>query len=702
MYLVSVILPVFNGEKYLNVCLDSICKQTLSNIEIICVNDGSTDNTLSILEKYSSKDQRIKIISTENNGQGSARNIALNYASGEYIAFVDADDWISNDALYLLYNDAKSRNLDMLFYQMINYMEYSGDYVETDLYNHICFEKNGIGEETIFNNNNTKDFLFEIPVCPVSKLYRKKFLDEYGLNFSEGMFFEDNEFFYKTYFKCQKAGFLKKHLYYRRRHKDSVTQIIDKRKFDIICAANNILNIFKANDKYEEYKKDVINHTFLMIVEWFKKFSLDLRQSFYKNIKENFKGFNEYCMDFKNNLEYENKVIHDFVVNNDYYLDFLLEYKLFKSEYIIYDGGGESIGGTVDYKNYKDSSSNKYKITIVIPIYNIGKYIHRTLMSIENQSFGVENIEVLLVDDASTDDTYDVLKYYSNKYGGFKVIHIINGSGSCGIPRNIGLLEASSDYVLFLDHDDLLEINALEILYDTIQNYNCDFVYGTYASVDVNLPTKIIYPNEKQGFFNGLSDNERSIAFPPPSIWTKLFKKDFLIKNNILFPTILGEDAIFMSKSLMKAKGVYYLGNSLICYHVLSDSSYTKNISFKYLLEGFASEEYLSDLYNSYENADLYKIRSEGILDFYLSQFYKSNLTKNEIINIFPALYRFTHRIYSLGLSPHVSEHNKILFDYILDKDISSILKYKNVNIEVPRKQKLKNFVKHNIKKVIR
>ena len=141
MYLVSVILPVFNGEKYLNVCLDSICKQTLSNIEIICVNDGSTDNTLSILEKYSSKDQRIKIISTENNGQGSARNIALNYASGEYIAFVDADDWISNDALYLLYNDAKSRNLDMLFYQMINYMEYSGDYVETDLYNHICFEK---------------------------------------------------------------------------------------------------------------------------------------------------------------------------------------------------------------------------------------------------------------------------------------------------------------------------------------------------------------------------------------------------------------------------------------------------------------------------------------------------------------------------------------------------------------------------------
>lgn len=702
MYSVSVIIPIFNGEKFLKKCLDSICKQTLDNIEIICINDGSTDNTLSILEKYSSKDQRIKIISTENNGQGSARNAALNCAEGEYIAFVDADDWIDHDALDLLYNDAKSRNLDLLFYQMMNYMDYSKDYVETDLYNHVCFEKNGIDENIIFNSNDTKDFLFEIPVCPVSKLYRRDFLEEHNLRFTEGMFFEDNDFFYKLYFKCQKAGFLKKHLYYRRRHKDSVTQIIDKRKFDIIYAANDILDVFKANGMYDVCKKDVINHTFLMVVEWFKKFSLDLRQSFYKTIKDNFKGFNEYCDDFKNNLDYENKVVHDFVVNNDYYLDFLSEYKLFKSEYIIYDGGREFIGGTDEYKSHVKSSSKRYKISIVIPIYNVGKYIHRTLLSIENQSFGVEDLEVLLVDDSSTDNTYDVLKDYSDKYDGFKVIHIKKGTGSCGTPRNVGLLEASSDYVLFLDHDDLLEINALEVLYNVIQCHDCDLVYGTYASVDVDLPTKIIYPNEKQGFFNGISDNERSIAFPPPSIWTKLFKRDFLIKNNIFFPTILGEDAIFMSKSLMSVKSAYYSGESLICYHVLSDTSYTKNISYKYLIEGFASEEYMFELYNDYGNENLYKIRSEGILDFYLSQFYKSNLTKNEVIDIFPALYNFTYRINSFGLSPHVNENNKILFNYILDKDIPSILELKKIGIDVPRKQKLKNIVKHIIKKVIR
>ena len=128
----------------------------------------------------------------------------------------------------------------------------------------------------------------------------------------------------------------------------------------------------------------------------------------------------------------------------------------------------------------------------------------------------------------------------------------------------------------------------------------------------------------------------------------------------------------------------------------------TKNVSYKYLIEGFTSEEYMFELYNDYGNDNLYKIRSEGILDFYLSQFYKSNLTKNEVIDIFPALYNFTYRINSLGFSPHVNENNKILFNYILDKDIPSILELKKIGMDVPRKQKLKNIVKHNIKKIIR
>ena len=109
---VSVIIPVFDTECYLPTCLDSILNQTLDNIEIICINDGSTDNSLEILKNYQKKDNRIKIINKDNEGQGVARNIGIDNAVGEYIAFVDSDDFIKEDMLEKLYESSKNNNLD--------------------------------------------------------------------------------------------------------------------------------------------------------------------------------------------------------------------------------------------------------------------------------------------------------------------------------------------------------------------------------------------------------------------------------------------------------------------------------------------------------------------------------------------------------------------------------------------------------------
>ena len=696
---VSIIVPVYNGEKYLNQCLDSISNQTLKNIEIICVNDGSTDKTGTILSHYSSKDKRFKIINTKNKGQGSARNTALNEAKGKYVAFVDADDWIDLNSMKLLYEFAETHDLDMLFFQMVNYVQSSGDIISTELYDIKSFEKNGIDENIIFNHETTHNFLFEIPVGPVSKFYRRQFLEFNNLRFPEGMFFEDNAFFYNAYFYCEKASFLKKQLYYRRRHGESVTQTFDESKFDIINATNSVLKVFHNHSMYEQYKKEVINHTFSMLIEWFKKSPLNIRQKFYEKIKNEFYGFGDLKGDFSENLNEDYNLIFNIMNNQEFYLDFLTDYKLKITDYLIYNGENEFSKDSDGYFKHKSKLSKKYKISVIIPIYNNEKIIHRTIMSIENQTFGIENIEVLLIDDDSNDNTYEVIKKYCEKYEGFTAIHIKNGTGSPGTPRNIGLIESSSDYVIFLDHDDLFEIDALETLYNSITKFECDFVYGTYASIDLDKPTKIIYPKEKHGYFNNIWENKRSIAFPPPSIWTKLFKRNFLINNNILFPTILGEDAIFVSKSLLNANGFCYLGNSLICYHNLNEKSYTNNISYKYLMEGFTSEDYMFDLYNDYDE-DFYKIRGEGILDFYLTQFYKSNLSENEINKIFPALYDFTKRLNSLGITPHVSQENILLYKYILNNDIKSIIIlkkkkfYKNIN--------LKKFAKKAIKKILR
>ena len=110
---VSVIVPIYNNEKYLKECLDSICNQTLTDIEIICVNDGSEDNSLKIIEEYKQKDNRIILINQDNLGVSAARNNGIKIATGEYIGFVDSDDYIDNDFYEKLYNAAKHNDSDM-------------------------------------------------------------------------------------------------------------------------------------------------------------------------------------------------------------------------------------------------------------------------------------------------------------------------------------------------------------------------------------------------------------------------------------------------------------------------------------------------------------------------------------------------------------------------------------------------------------
>ena len=126
---ISVILPVYNVEKYLGECLDSIINQTLKDIEVICVNDGSTDNSLSILKEYASKDTRIKIIDKENEGQGYARKVGLENAIGKYILFCDSDDYYADlTAFEELYNYIEKVNVDVVLFESIRYSKTRGFY----------------------------------------------------------------------------------------------------------------------------------------------------------------------------------------------------------------------------------------------------------------------------------------------------------------------------------------------------------------------------------------------------------------------------------------------------------------------------------------------------------------------------------------------------------------------------------------------
>ena len=119
---ISVIIPVFNVENYLAKCLDSVINQTLKEIEIICVDDGSTDNSFNILNEYKNSDDRIQVYQQENGGHSAATNTALKYIEGDYIFFLDSDDWIELDALEKLYNNATQNNSDLVLYDSIEHL----------------------------------------------------------------------------------------------------------------------------------------------------------------------------------------------------------------------------------------------------------------------------------------------------------------------------------------------------------------------------------------------------------------------------------------------------------------------------------------------------------------------------------------------------------------------------------------------------
>lgn len=183
MALVSVIIPVYNLEKYLKQCLESVVSQTLKDIEILCVNDGSTDSSLEILEEYASRDTRIRIINQENHGAGNARNTGLNIAAGEYLYFLDGDDYIENKTLELLVEKIVQVNADICIceHQFLDERTNSIILPEETLLQIELFDKN----DCISSQTNPEN-IFKVCIPQLAlKLYRASFIRKYQLEFQE-------------------------------------------------------------------------------------------------------------------------------------------------------------------------------------------------------------------------------------------------------------------------------------------------------------------------------------------------------------------------------------------------------------------------------------------------------------------------------------------------------------------------------------
>ncbi|MDR2966335.1 MAG: glycosyltransferase [Methanobacteriaceae archaeon] len=260
----------------------------------------------------------------------------------------------------------------------------------------------------------------------------------------------------------------------------------------------------------------------------------------------------------------------------------------------------------------------KYKVSIVIPVYNVEKYIENAFNSIKNQTIGFNNLELIMVNDCSTDNSGKIIDRYAKEYDNCIAIHLKENSGAAGRPRNIAIENASSDYIMFLDPDDYYEKNACQTLYNEMLKKDKDIVFGGFIKKDGINISKHNYK-----WLNGETDIEKiddniNILFLAPSLPSKIVKREFLIKKNITFlESVPGQDTVFIVEVLFNAKGIKVLKNKYIYTYVFRDDSITNNLTLKYFKGAMFSLKERYYLYKKYGKEEYFRIHCNNFLNFF-------------------------------------------------------------------------------------
>ena len=273
---ITIIVPVYNVEKYLRECLDSLMMQTLRDIQIICVNDGSADGSRVILQEYADLDSRIEIIDKLNGGQSSARNAAYSSIKGKYTMFVDSDDWIDLDTCEKLFAEAEQTNAEIIVFFYRKEYHFSS---KEPLSRFISPGKKTTPQE--------KHQLFIHHLAPWGKFWRSDFLLNHNLVFPEGLIFEDNVVSWQSFTQAEQVFVLPKPLYHYRNNSNGTTQSYTKKYLDIVPIHNLILAYLQESGFYTTYKDVFVPHKLETWKHYYDcTFSLSGRARFLRLIRE--------------------------------------------------------------------------------------------------------------------------------------------------------------------------------------------------------------------------------------------------------------------------------------------------------------------------------------------------------------------------------------------------------------------------------
>ena len=342
-----------------------------------------------------------------------------------------------------------------------------------------------------------------------------------------------------------------------------------------------------------------------------------------------------------------------------------------------------------------------YLLTVIMPTYNVEDSIRDSVESIKNQTIGFENIELIIVDDNSSDNTKNILNNYSEKYPNIRCLFHKDNSGNGGKGRNEGIELAEGKYIMFLDADDRFTENACKVAYEKINEFGVDIlIFNKKVIKNGNFPKNLSLPQDYSYIMDNPKKNEA--LFKKVNMWDKIFNREFLIKNEIrCLEDCHAEDIYFSIKSFLNTDNVVYLKNFYGIFYNIRDSDNNSSIS-----NTITKSFFLKTLEGFYKIVDLLKKEGrDDLIQWFLKNYFVNLISYSILlnepdeskINIFNELYNF--KKYS-GLDYDLNERWSNVFNKNLEKkNFKKLLLISKILKQLYKFNVLREFYRNSINK---
>lgn len=485
---ISVIVAVYNTEKYLDRCIESLLNQTYKNMELVIVEDCSTDSSRKLLKKYKGN-KNIKVFyNRENRGLSYSRNYGLKKSTGDFIGYIDSDDYVEPDYYEKLMSSIKDNKSDIAICDIKLVDEQTNKIQRCKCY------ANDFDVYSVVNNG------FAASAC--NKLFKRKNIEKYP--FAEGKVNEDIAVVIPTVIQAKKISYADTCYFYVQRGGSIQNSKFSDKRFDIFDGVKTTLERIKNEQDYEFYKNAIVYNQLILLL----MFAIPKERNFIKRYKF-LKKFNELSKDYKitKNTNYLEYLENSKRINQIYYKNLV---SLNEKKMILLDNVWISFYKTLRFlkhkknkklipkidiqciekaaKKQKKLAEQGIKISVVVPNYNYSNYLYQRVYSILNQNYKIH--ELIILDDASKDNSLFYIKQIEQKISGFVnvkvVVNDIN-SGNAFSQWQKGINLATGDYVWVAEADDYAKKNFLnEVVSPLKKNNNIVISYADTGFIDSN------------------------------------------------------------------------------------------------------------------------------------------------------------------------------------------------------------------------